>query len=119
MVIASTAFLPFGNDMMKGGEARKVSCVRVGAMRPASKDTYKRVYKPNGGFHYPKIEANRLRKKGELYFKSMEVTGSKEGTARSPKFSLLNYFKETEIPNMDRLAAEIHEKTTKRVIMRI
>jgi hypothetical protein len=118
MVIASTAFLPLGNDMTKGGEARRVSCVRVGAMRPAAKDTYKRVYKPDGGFHYPKIEENRLRKKGELYFKAMEVTGSRVGTAKNPKFSLLKYFMETEIRNMDELAKEIYEKTGKRVIMR-
>jgi hypothetical protein len=87
-------------------------------MRPAQRDTYKRVYKPDGGFHYPRIDINQLRKKGELYFKSMEVTGSKEGTEKNPKFSLLKYFMETEIPNMDRLAAELQTKTGKRVVMR-
>jgi hypothetical protein len=110
MVIATTAFLPFGNDVTKGGTARRVSCVRVGALQ--------RVYKDGGTFHNPKIETNRLRRKGELYFKSIEITGSTEGTEKKPKFSLLNYFMEIEIPNMDKLAAEILAETGKRVIMR-
>jgi hypothetical protein len=60
-------------------------------MRPAERDTYMRVYKGDGTFHYPKIEMNRLRKKDDLYFKSMEITGSREGTAKKLKFSLLKY----------------------------
>jgi hypothetical protein len=95
----------------KGGTARRVSCVRVGALWPVERDTYKRVYKGDGTFHYPKIETNRLRRKGELYFKSMEITGSTEGTEKKPKFSLLKYFMEIEIPNMDKLAAEIFAET--------
>jgi hypothetical protein len=71
-------------------------------MQPAERDTYKRAYKEGGTFHYPKIEANRLRRKGaELYFRPMEVTGSREGTAKKPMCSLLKYFLDIEIPNMD------------------
>jgi hypothetical protein len=45
----------------------------------------------------------------------MEVTGSREGTAKSPKFSLLKYyFMHSEIPDMDKL--ESHVKTGKRVV---
>jgi hypothetical protein len=41
----------------------------------------------------------------------MEVTGSKEGTATNPKFSLLKYFMDTEIRNMDKLARKILAET--------
>jgi hypothetical protein len=76
------------------------------------------VYKGDGTFHYPKIYTNRLLRKGDLYFKSMEITGSRGGTAKKPKFSLLKYFREIEIPNMDKLAADIFaEEAGKRVIM--
>jgi hypothetical protein len=83
MVIATTAFLPFRNGMTKGGTAKRVSCVRVGAMRPAERDTYKRVYKGDGTFHYPKIETNRLRKKGDLYFKAMGSLEAERGRQRN------------------------------------
>jgi hypothetical protein len=76
------------------------------------------VYKGGGTFHYPKMKTNRLRRKGELYFKSIEITGSTGGMEKKPKFSLLKYFMEIEIPNMDKLAADFFAETGKRVIMR-
>lgn len=39
-------------------------------------------------YHYPQIPENILRKQGEYYFKSYDLTGSKEGTSRKPKISL-------------------------------
>jgi hypothetical protein len=60
-------------------------------MQAAERETYRRVYKGDGTFHCPKIETNRLWKKDDLYFKSMKITGSREGTAKKPRFSLLKY----------------------------
>jgi hypothetical protein len=48
----------------------------------------------------PENRKERLRRKGEPYFRLMEVTGSSEGTATKAKFSLLKYFMQMEIPNM-------------------
>ena len=84
--------------MERGGEAKKVSIVRAGRLQPAQKDTYRRVYKDDGTFHYPRILGNLLRRKGDPYFCPMEVTGSSEGTKKKPKFSLLKHFQQTEIP---------------------
>jgi hypothetical protein len=118
MGIASTGYLPKGNDVTKGGEVRKVNLTRCGGMRPAKKDTYKRVYKNDGTYHYPKKAANQLRKKGELYFEPMEVTGSSEGTEQKPKFSLLKWFIEVEIPRLEEIAREYETLNMKKLIIR-
>ncbi len=119
MVIASTAFAPKGNDITQGGEAFLVNLVRVGRMEPAKKNTYKRVYDSNGKYHYPKIPANLLRRRGQLYFKSLEVTGSNPGTEKEPKFPLVKYFEETELPKLDLIAAEVARLNPgKKVIIR-
>jgi hypothetical protein len=39
-------------------------------------------------------------RKGYLYFKSMEITGARGGTAKK-QFGSVWYFMEIEIPNMD------------------
>ena len=118
MGIASTAFAPEGNDITKGGRAFLVSLVRVGRMVEAPRDTYKRVYREDGTYHYPKIARNQLRRKGELYFKGMEITGSSKGTTTKPKFDLLSFFQNTEIPRLEELAAQVSTTTAKRVIVR-
>ena len=89
MYIAMTDFRLNHNDITKGGQAYQVSLVRVGSMVKATKDSFKRVYKKDGGFHYPTILSNRVRIKGNLYFKACEITGSKEGTEKQPKISLV------------------------------
>jgi hypothetical protein len=118
MMIASTAFLPHDNDMTKGGAAFKLNLVRVGRKQPAKKDSYKRVYKPDGSFHYPPLPGNILRKKGELYFAPMEIKATSEGTTKEPKFLLLKYNQETEIPKLDELAAELSVKHNCRIAIR-
>ena len=99
--------------MSKGGEAVKISLVRAGRMEPAQKDSYRRVYKQDGTFHYPKEPENLLRKKGELYFKPLEITGSSEGTAKAPKFPLTKFWADTEIPNLEDACAKLEAKTGK------
>jgi len=106
------------NDIEKGGVACKISLTRAGRMVKAQKDSYKRVYRDNGTYYYPKIPENKLRSKGEMYFQSMEITGSSEGTAANPKFSLLKHWKETELPALDTAAQKMQTTTGKRVVIR-
>jgi hypothetical protein len=118
MAVASTAFAPFDNDMTKGGRAFKVSLDRVGGYRPAKRTTYKRKYREDGSIHYPKRDDNISRKKGEMYWVPMEVTGSNEGTLKDPKFSLLDWFQKKEIPRLEGVAREVYALTGKKSIIR-
>ena len=114
MVIATTGFLPHDNNMASGGVAIKVSLTRVGRMKKADKDSYRRVYKDDGSFHYPNLPENLLRKKGTEYFQSLDITGSSEGTDAKPKFSLLKFFLETEIPALESVVAALQAKEPSR-----
>ena len=88
-------------------------------MVEAVRDSYKRVYKDDdsGDYHYPRVPDNLLRSAGQLYFKSMEITGSNEGTDKEPKFSLLKLFKEEGLPAMDALAQQLTARTGKRIVI--
>ena len=108
MAIVAVGFVPKDNDWMKGGDGFTVSLVRAGRKVKASRNTYRRVYRDDGSFHYPALPENILRKKGELYFKSMEITGSSRGTVKDPKFSLLHDFYDAKhLPNLDVLADHV------------
>ena len=119
MYICVTAFvLENGNDIRRGGIAVPISMVRVGKMMQATKDSYKRVYKPDGSYHYPQNPENRLREKGEWYFKSLELTGSSEGTSKKPKISLLKTYKDIIIPDIERKVVErFSNNGTRKVIV--
>ena len=106
MYVVVTACVLNENNFEMGGTAVPISCIRVGKYERAKKDTYKRVYKRSGGFHYPKILANLLRSKGQLYFRSVELRGSKEGTRKQPKESLLRLYKEFIIPAIEKKICE-------------
>ena len=125
MAIASTAFAPFDNDMERGGLAFKLSLDRVGGYQIAGRTTYKREYLKKGekkkgkkNYHYPQREDNISRKKGDRYWVPMEITGSSEGTAKDPKFSLLNWFKTKEIPRLEDIARKVHSTTLQKPIIR-
>ena len=60
MYIVVTAFILNNNDITKGRRAVPVSCIRLGRMVKAKQDSYRRVYKEDGSFHYPHIAANLL-----------------------------------------------------------
>jgi hypothetical protein len=70
-----------------------------------------------GMYHYPKIPESKLHSKGEMYFESMDITGSSEGTAANPKFSLLKHWKEMELPKLDAAAQKIQTTTGKCVVI--
>ena len=50
-------------------------------------------------------EGKVLRRKGDVYFVDCNVTGSNEGTAKDPKFSLLQYFKHAVFPEIESLTS--------------
>ncbi|OEU05754.1 hypothetical protein FRACYDRAFT_258384 [Fragilariopsis cylindrus CCMP1102] len=117
LVFVMTAFMPTGNNFETGGQSFKLLCTRAGAMVEAVRDSYRRVYRDDGSYHYPQIAENLLRSAGDPYFKSMEITGSNEGTDKEPKFSLLKLFKEEGLPAMDALAQQLTVRTGKRIVM--
>ena len=85
-------------------------------MVKATKDSFKRVYKKDGGFHYPTIILNRVRIKGNLCFKVCGITGSKEKTEKQPKMSLVWAHREIIILDMDELAKKLSENGRKKVV---
>ena len=119
MYIVVTAYvLRDRNDSTKGGTAIPVSLVRVGSMVKAVKDSYKRVYREDGTYHYPKIESNILRKKGEYYFRGCKLTGSNEGTERNPKMSLLRVYENTIIPDLEeKIVRRFNNYGTRKVVI--
>ena len=117
LYVVVTAFVPNDNDMTKGGKAIPISCIRCGEVRTAKENTYKRVYKKNGKFHYPKIEGNEKMLKGEQYFKPFELTGAKEGTKKDPKCSLLKMYQEQIIPDIEKKIVERFSNNGKRKVI--
>ena len=101
MYVVVTAFLPNNNDITAGGKVIPIACIRVGKMVTAKRDTYKRVYKPDGTYTYPVLPENRLRTKGEEYFQQCELTGASEGTEKKPKCSLLKMYQEQIVPAIE------------------
>jgi hypothetical protein len=115
LVICSTAFEPIDNDMEKGGTGHKLSFTRVGRMSIAKRDSYRRVYKPDGGYHYPKDPENQLQKVGDPVWQHLEINGSSEGTDSNPKFSLLKWYEDIEIPALKELAQRREAALGKRI----
>ena len=73
----------------------------------SKKNTYRRVYTDDGTYSYPRLEQNISRRQGELYFETLEITCSKEGSVSKPIYSLLNFFLDIEIPKLEELTKEI------------
>ena len=87
LVIAATGLIVNDNDIEAGGRGVRLSLSRAGKMVRARKDSYKRVYAEDGTYSYPCIAANRIRRKGELYWKDCDITGSDPGTEKDPKYA--------------------------------
>ena len=73
-------------------------------MVKAKKYSYKRMYIADGTYHYPQLPENKLCRVGQEYFRSMEITGSNEGTEKEPKISHLSVYRDRTIPGMDTVA---------------
>ena len=116
MYVVVTAFVPYDNDFTKGGRVIPVACIRAGKMVEAAKDSYKRVYKDDGSYHYPPIPENLVRRRGEEYFKNLDITGSSEGTAQKPKCSLLKMYKDEIIPALEEKVVDtLSENGTRKI----
>jgi len=97
--------------MTKGGEGYRLGIFRAGHMIQAQRNTYKRVYKSDGSYHHPRVDAGLLRKKGELYFKAAEVTGSQEMSKDGiRKFSLKSLFENHIFPLLEDKCKELEDK---------
>ena len=118
MFICSTAFLPNDNNISSGGLLFKLSCERVGHFVEAKKNTYRRVYNADGSFSYPQIDVNMLRIQGEMYFQSLGITGANKGSVSKPKYSMLDFFLEIEIPKLEELTKDIYQQHGMRTIVR-
>ena len=70
------------NDIKNDEIDFTVHTIFIGKMVKADKDTFKRVYRDDGTYYYPIMLENQLRKKGELYFKSCELTISYDRTGK-------------------------------------
>lgn len=117
MYVVVTAFVPNENDMTKGGKAIPIACIRCGKLVTAAKTTYKRVYKPNGKFHYPHIDGNESRIEGNQYFECYELSGDSEGTKKDPKCSLLKFYKEQIIPEIERKIVDRFSNNGRRAVI--
>ena len=117
LVFVMTAFVPKDNDFEKGGNAHKILIERAGGMVKAKKHSFRRVYREDGTYHYPKLKENRLRKKGDEYFQNWEITGSNEGTLTNRKFSLLKMTKEKSVPNLDSFSQRLGSETGKKIVV--
>ena len=108
MIICTTGFIPFEGDVTLGGLGVKVGFKRVGGYVEAKTDSFKRKYKEDGTYSYPKVEegGEQLRVKGQMYFENWEITGSKRSNAGVPKFSLLDYWRDELLPDCDKVAAK-------------
>ena len=106
MYAVCTAYVLNENNIEKGGIAIPIACVRIGMMKTAKWDTYRRVYKEDGSHHHPHIPENLLRRKGQSYFKPLELTGSSTEAKGKPKISLLKIYQDEIIPELERKVVE-------------
>jgi hypothetical protein len=52
------------------------------------------------------------------YFESWEVTGSLEATEQNPKYSLLKFWKDKQLPDLQAVTQRVELETGKRVVIR-
>ena len=89
MGIAVVGFA-FEDSLENGGIALKMLFHRAQSAKVAQRLTKNKAGK-------------KLREKGDIYFVDCNVTGSSDGTAKDPKFALLDYFKHAVFPEIEQL----------------
>ena len=109
MYIVITGYEVKDNGTENGVRDFSVSIIHIGKTVKGDKYTFKRVYMEDGTYYYPRISENQLWKKGELYWKSCELTGSYDGTDKNTKMSLLSVYQRDIIPDIEEKHAEIYE----------
>ena len=118
LAICAVGIAPFDNDLRKGGEAYKIELTRCGRLVEAKKDSFKRVYREDGTYHYPKVAENRLREKGKEYFENWEITGSNKMKGTTPKFALTQWVRNNFMPKLTDLAQQLEHKHNKTIHVR-
>ena len=118
LVVCAHAFAPFDNDLRKGGTAYKLKMTRCGGMVKAQKNSFKRVYRDDGTYHYPRLPENQLREKGKEYFENQEITGSKESDGKNRKFALAKWLNDDFMPDLKHLVQMVAIATGKAVHVR-
>ena len=82
------------------GDALKILFQPVTVPKKAQRTSKKRVYAENGSYTYT---GDVLKVAGQLYDEQVEITGSDEGNATNPKFSLLKFWRDIVIPKLEEL----------------
>ena len=87
-----SGFPPHENNIELGGVGVKIDLHRSGRYKEAKQDSYRRQYnKDYIKYTYQKNESNKIRIKGRLVFKTLEITGSKDMIDDVAKYSMLMY----------------------------
>ena len=119
LLICAMAIVPHGNNLRKGGKTYKLSMARCGGMVKTTKDTYKRVYRDDGTYHYPKIPENQLRHAGQMYFENWEIRGSDSSSAEGKgKYALTTWAEEEIMPALEDLSRKVETESGCRVHVR-
>ena len=115
MGICTVAIAPHNNDLRNGGEAKKITMTRCGGYETAKRDSFGRVYAPDGSYTMPRTPENRLRVAGQDYWSNWEINGSKDESKGKKKFNLAKWVKETLLQPLKDYAQDIEQRTGKRV----
>ena len=98
--------IAFEDSLENGGIGVRLGIYRAEAAKIAGKrQNEARVDPESGKVSYPKEEngGTKIRDKGDVYFKDVEVTGSTSGTSSKPKFCLLWFLREILFPQLQTL----------------
>jgi len=101
----AVAGLAFDGDVLNGGVGVKIAFDRCQAAKIAERRQWEYKFDSTG-----KRTANKLisplREAGDVWFVDANVTGSDEGDAKNPKFSMKSYFAQKVVPVLDKITGE-------------
>ena len=115
MFIVINGFIPKDNDLLgNGGRSIKIACIPVGEMTKCTRTGYKRLYDEDGYYTCPQIPGNETKIAGEYYWENYTLCGSEH--PNNKQFSLVNAYKNTILPIMEKIAEKESENGTCDVI---